>query len=124
MNPDPILARVESWVGRSYADLRCWDLIAEAFALRGTPLRGDLYQILFTAGDTFRTVFDPEPWDVVPVINHRLPIINHVGLYLGESRFIHSVEDQGVVITKLHQQPWSERIVHESGRRAFLRHRR
>jgi len=112
------LTTIRSWVGRSYANLRCWDLIVEAFALRDIKLEGDY----FAALPRFRTVFEPEPWDVVPVANHQLGIVNHVGLFLGDGEYIHSIEGAGVVIHPLTREPFYERIARaRDGRKGFLR---
>lgn len=125
MTTDTHLSTVAGWVGRSYADLPCWQLVREAYRLRGIELPADYYASL----DSFRTVFEPEPWDLVVMCNHRLSIANHVGLYLGEGRLIHSVEDSNVVITPLEREPWWSRVArtrptdeHPQGRRGYLRY--
>jgi len=92
------LATIRGWVGRSFEDIKCWDLVREAYRLRGVELP-DYYTSL---EQNFRTVFEPEPWDVVPICNHRLAIGNHAGLYLGNGAFIHSQEVVGVTIANLY----------------------
>jgi cell wall-associated NlpC family hydrolase len=37
--------------------------------------------------------------------------ITHVGIYLGDNRFIHASTSQGVVVTEIHNSWWSERFV-------------
>jgi cell wall-associated NlpC family hydrolase len=123
---DPRLATIAGWVGRSYAEMRCWDVIRSAYRLRDVNLPSDYYASIAL----FETVFDPEPWDVIAICNHRLAIANHVGLYLGDGEFIHSLEGDGVVIGRLDRAPWRERIArtrptehYPDGRPGFLRFR-
>lgn len=120
---DPILAQVAAWVGRSHAEMSCWQLVHKALVLRGTPIPGDFYTLLLATDGYFTTITEPEPWDIVAIANHRLPLINHVGLYLGAGEFIHSIEDSGVVISRIDRAPWSKRIVTDraTGKQGFLR---
>lgn len=117
-----MLATVASWVGRSHADLNCWDLIRAAYRLRDVELPASYHDALLRG--LFRTVFEPEPWDLIPVCNHRLEIANHVMLYLGAGTVIHSIEDSGVVTQPLLREPWWSRIARERDgerRRGYLR---
>jgi cell wall-associated NlpC family hydrolase len=119
MMTDPNLATVATWVGRSHAAIDCEQLVIDAYKLRGIELPG-LYRAMFKG--MFRTVFDPAPWDLIPVANHRLNIITHVGLYLGNQQAAHSFEESGVVVLPLHREPWFSRIARDaSGRPGFLR---
>jgi len=115
------LATLRSWVGRSYAEMRCWDVVLEAFRLRCVELPYGYAEALERR--LFRTVSDPEPWDVVPICNHELAIVNHVALYIGENLIIQSCEESGVVITPLDREPFWSRIARRrgSGERGYLR---
>jgi cell wall-associated NlpC family hydrolase len=122
MTNDPRLLTVSGWVGRSHADLDCWELVREAFRLRDVKLHASYHEALLNG--MFRTVFEPEPWDLVPISNHRLEIVNHVALYLGDGQIIHSIEDAGVVLHPLTREPWFSRIARERAgdrRKGFLR---
>jgi cell wall-associated NlpC family hydrolase len=119
---DPRLITISGWVGRSYADLDCWELIVAANRLRDVHLPPS-YHVALQQG-LFRTVFEPEPWDLVPVSNHKLEITNHVMLYLGDGLVIHSVQDSNVVSHPITREPWWSRIARERGgerRRGYLR---
>lgn len=122
MKNDPRLTTIAGWVGRSHAELNCWELVRAAFRMRGEQLPASYHEALLKG--MFRTVFEPEPWDLVPVCNHRLEIVNHVALYLGDGQIIHSLEDVGVVAHPLVREPWFSRIARErdgARRKGFLR---
>jgi len=90
----------------------------EAFALRGVKLPGDY----FAALPLFKTVLVAEAWDVIPIANHELGIVNHVGLCLGDDQYIHSVEGAGVVIHPISREPFFSRIAKtRGGHKGFLR---
>jgi cell wall-associated NlpC family hydrolase len=134
------LATATRWVGKTYAEMEalcpraggaplvqwqagmrgCWNLVREAYALRGTPLPEEYHSALDQR--LFRTVFDPAPWDIVPICNHKLPIVTHVALVLPESMILHALESHGVVAQPLTREPWWSRIARdEKRRRGFLR---
>ena len=119
MITDPILSTVAGWVGRSHTEIDCEQLVVDAYKLRGVEFQG-LYRAMFKG--MFRTVFEPQPWDLIPVSNHRLNVITHVGLFLGDDQVIHSFEDSGVVVLPLTREPWFSRIARDAtGRRGYLR---
>lgn len=136
MITDPILLTVSGWVGKTYEEMEalypsnhrsswassygCWALARAAYSLRGVDLPEQYHAALDSR--MFRTVFEPEPLDLVPICNHRLPIVTHVMIYLGDSTVIHAIEDSGVVAHPLTREPWYSRIARdEQGRRGFLR---
>jgi cell wall-associated NlpC family hydrolase len=126
MITDPILLTVSRWVGKTYEEMEalypsnhrngwassygCWALARAAEALRGNELPEQYHAALDAR--MFRTVFELQPWDLIPICNHRLPIVTHVMLYLGDSTVIHAIEDSGVV---------AHPISREKGRRGYLR---
>lgn len=118
------LTIAKSWVGRSHREMDCEQLVVEFHRLLGVEM-GGLYAGLFKG--LFRTVFDPLPGDVVPICNHRLYVMTHGAIYLGDQEVLHSFEDAGVVILPLTREPWFSRIACERlpngsfGRRGFLR---
>jgi hypothetical protein len=139
---DPHLAIVAGWVGRSYAEMEalfprtatgsslqweagmrgCWNLVRAAEALRGNETPEEYHAALDAR--MYRTVFEPEPWDLIPICNHRLQIVTHVTLVLPESLHIHALEDHGVVLQPITREPWWSRVARdENGRRGFLRRR-
>lgn len=52
----------------------------------------------------------PEPGDLVLFAKNSFGHLNHVGLVLGCGRFIHSTKMHGVVIHRLRQMPFHNRI--------------
>jgi hypothetical protein len=111
---------IRSWVGRTYFQQRCWDVIRDAYALRGEKIPAAYAEALERR--MFRTVTEPEPWDIIPICNHELQIVNHVGLYFSDAETFHSFENAGVVCIPLNRQPWFDRIARtRDGRRGYLR---
>lgn len=119
---ESVFKTITGWVGRSYAEMDCWELIRRAYRLREVVLPNHYHAAL--SQGMFRTVFDPEPWDIVPISNHKLEIVNHVALYLGDGQIIHSIEDSNVCVQPLTREPWFSRIARERDgerRKGFLR---
>lgn len=119
---DETIKTILGWVGRSYAEMDCWELIRRAYALRGVDLPQGYHAAL--SQGLFRTVFEPEPFDLIPISNHKLEIVNHVALYLGDGLMIHSVQDSNVVVQPLTREPWWSRIARErdgARRKGYLR---
>jgi cell wall-associated NlpC family hydrolase len=140
MKTDPHLITAAGWVGKSYAEMEalfprkggastvqwqagargCWNLVREAYRLSGVEIPEEYHAALDAR--MFRTVYEPQPWDLVPICNHVLPIVTHVALYLGDSMILHALEAHGVVAQPITREPWWSRIARdEKGRRGFLR---
>jgi cell wall-associated NlpC family hydrolase len=140
MTADPQLAIVAGWVGKSYADMEalfprhggapslqwqagmrgCWNLYRAAESLRGNAIPEEYHAALDAR--LFRTVYELQPWDLIPICNHRLSIVTHVALYFGASLMVHALEVYGVVSQPITREPWWSRIARdESGRRGYLR---
>lgn len=143
------LATASRWVGKTYAEMDaiyprifqprrptapeqaaryaweagargCWSLVRAAFSLRGVEIPEEYHAALDAR--LFRTVFDPQPFDIVPICNHRLPIVTHVALVLPDSLILHALETYGVVAQPLTRDPWWSRIARDrDGRRGYLR---
>lgn len=105
MRHDDTMELVEQWLGLPYSAMRCYDLVARAYALRGVSLPADYMGCL----PMFRTVREPEAWDLVAIKNHAI-VTNHVGLMVTPYLFIHSMEDVGVTIGDVRHERWAERI--------------
>ncbi len=98
------LARI---VGQPYARLNCWELVRFCFGTQGIELP---VAPKTAVGTLFRKLGpdeEPRPWDLMGIRNHEV-LVNHAGIYLGDGRFLHSMEDTGVLISRLAQKPWSE----------------
>ncbi len=153
--PDPHLATVLSWVGKTYAEMDalyprefvprnatpgrrllwaagmrgCWNLVRAETRLRtGIELPEEYHLALDQR--IYRTVFEPQPWDLVPICNHKLPIVTHVMIVLPGLNVIHAIEEAGPIAHPLTREPWWSRIGREViddgqtqtlGRRGYLR---
>ena len=53
---------------------------------------------------------DLRPGDLVFFISLSERIIDHVGLYLGDTQFIHASPSKGVVVSSLHQDYYATRF--------------
>lgn len=91
-----VIERLTKLVGTPYEKLDCWRLVRLAYAAEGVALPDDY----FSAAQTmFRTLRDTETrmaFDVVVIRNHQI-LTNHCGLYLGDGKVLHSMQDSGVV---------------------------
>jgi hypothetical protein len=118
---EQLFATLRTWVGRSYAELKCWDVIVAANKLRGVEIPADYATALERR--MFKTVVDPEPWDVVPICDFATPIVavTHVGLVLDHDDYIQSVENAGLVLTQLFRPLRFGRFATVDGSPAFLR---
>lgn len=132
---DPILAAVAGWVGRSFAELPCWELIREANKLRQVhlpnvteplELPGSYYEALFAG--LLVPIYEPEPWAIVPMREFQPAVVTHVGLLLSNDHLIHSHASSNVSIEPLRRHRIWNRIVREPSaptgvepRRVFLR---
>jgi len=68
-----------------------------------------------TSEDQFRcgkqvTLNDLRPGDLVFFISLRQRIIDHVGLYLGDTQFVHASPSKGVVVSSLRQDYYAARF--------------
>ena len=54
----------------------------------------------------------PEPGDAVAMsLNPIFPgVVQHFGVYLGDSRYIHTLKKVGVIISKINDPAWEKRI--------------
>jgi hypothetical protein len=144
---DRHLATVAGWVGKTYAEMEalfpraatatgvpwmagmrgCWNLVRAAEALRGNEAPEEYHAALDAR--MYRTVYELQPWDLIPICNHRLTIVTHVMLCIDESLAVHALEDTGVISGPVTREPWWSRIAREQlpdwsfGRRGFLRRR-
>ena len=106
--------------GRDLSGLDCWGLTREIYSRFGYDF--PLYEI--SCYDTMNVNQEMErnrafwkqhfpPKIPVPcVITFKIssPVINHVGVFIGEGRFIHTRELTGTVIEKLDSPVWRHRI--------------
>jgi cell wall-associated NlpC family hydrolase len=101
---------LKAWVGREYSDGQCWNVVRDAFReVGGVHLPRGYYD----AAHRFTQVDGPpQGWDVVMLrTNPRAPIlVLHSGLAIDSERFIHAWGALGVVMARLDDSRWSDRI--------------
>jgi cell wall-associated NlpC family hydrolase len=52
---------------------------------------------------------DLQPGDLIFFSSLRRHLVDHVGIYLGEARFVHASASKGVVVSSLHQDYYAKR---------------
>lgn len=108
MKPETI-AKLRPWLG--LRGMTCWGFIRDAYRLDGRALPEDyfgealpLMRIVDAGTETL------EPGDIIVIRNHAFAT-NHCGLMIGGAEFMHSLEDYGVLVSRVDRQPWKDRIV-------------
>jgi len=106
--------------GRGPDTYDCWGLVAEVFRRYGTELQD--YKLcchdykgfykLFIADITTRKRWEYSniPIPAVVAIRFNKPFVNHVGVYIGEFKFLHTREKTGVVIERIDSVLWKSKI--------------
>lgn len=64
----------------------------------------------YNSGDKIRDAWR-EPGDLVFFKNFRGPDIDHVGIYLGNDRFVHASTSKGVIVSDLDEEYYRKRYV-------------
>ena len=106
--------------GRDLSGLDCWGLTREIYSRFGYDF--PLYEIScydivnvnqeMERNRAFWKRHFPPNIPVPSVVTFKIssPVINHVGVFIGEGRFIHTRELTGTVIEKLDSPVWRHRI--------------
>lgn len=107
-------------VGKTFEEYNCWDLAIEIYKRNGKALRG--FDICVDAVKKISAVYDkemtsdhweeikqPEEFCIIPMRVHP-KYISHCGIYIGAGQFIHSLHDQGVIISNLNDPLWKSKI--------------
>jgi cell wall-associated NlpC family hydrolase len=100
---DATRAALLALVGTSYARLDCWDLVREALRV---SLSVELPRDYYASLRFFKVVATPEPLDVLAIRNHPF-VTNHCGIYIGDGRFLHTLENVGAHIARIDAAPWN-----------------
>jgi cell wall-associated NlpC family hydrolase len=103
--------------GRGPEGYDCWGLCLEVFKRHGIELPD--YKIYCYDSAGFFTLFQGalpqwarcDPPEIPSVVTVRLnfPVVNHVGVYIGEGKFLHTRDKTGVVIERLDAPQWRYR---------------
>ncbi len=111
---------MEDLIGTKFEDMNCWDLAIEIYKRNGIKLKG--FDICVDAVKRISSVYDeemssshweeikqPEMLCIIPMRVHP-KYISHCGVYIGAGQFIHSLADQGVIISMLNDPLWKSKI--------------
>lgn len=98
----------------------CWGLCLEVFCRMGkelTDYRVSCYdfEAAFASFDSERAAWIRHEWPDVPTpsvvaIRFNTPNVNHVGVYVGDGKFLHTREKTGVCIERADSPAWRHRI--------------
>lgn len=80
-------------LGKSFSEMKCWDLVVELFKRSGV----DLPTYTELDDKMYQAVREPIRGDVLAFSLYGREL-DHVGIYMGEGRFIHATEGSGVCI--------------------------
>lgn len=121
------MRRVVDLVGAPFADggrgpdsYDCWGLVREVYRRYGVDLpnyTGCCYDFVrfyegFLEERPKWTRHEPPdiPTPAVVAIRFNAPFVNHVGVYIGDGKFLHTREKTGVVIELIRSPAWRRRI--------------
>jgi cell wall-associated NlpC family hydrolase len=104
--------------GRGPDGYDCWGLVCEVFRREGIELRDyklSCYDstgafLLFQEALSSWTRYDPPEVPAVVAIKLNFPAVNHVGVYIGNGKFLHTRDKTGVVIERLDAPQWRHRV--------------
>ena len=106
--------------GRGPESFDCWGLVREVYRRYGINLPDyniGCYDILNVTAEMERNrhywrEHKPPEIPVPSVVAFRVsaPMINHVGIYIGDGKFLHTREKAGAVIESLNSPVWRHRI--------------
>lgn len=96
---------VHDFVGKTWAELPCWDLVVVWYAAQGITLRSYTDYWMSNAPtdaalNEWMPVQEPQKGDIL-AMNLTGRAADHVGIYLGGGKFLHSTEYAGVCIEQL-----------------------
>ena len=106
--------------GRGPDSFDCWGLCLEVFRREGITLRD--YRLCCHDSEGFRGNFEIErpawrrhEWPDIPspavvALRFNTTAVNHVGVYIGDNKFLHTREKTGVVIERVDSPYWKRRI--------------
>ena len=107
--------------GRGPEAYDCWGLCVEVFRRQGVELRDyklcchdsagfdGLFQEALSQWERREEPNIPAPSVVAIRFNHPV-FINHVGVYIGNGRFLHTREKTGVVVERIDSPCWRDRV--------------
>lgn len=97
---------IHDFVGKTWAELPCWELVARYYAAQGITLRPYTdYWMSGAPSDVGRSEWtpvhdEPREGDIL-AMNLTGRTADHVGIYLGGGKFLHSTEYAGVCVEQV-----------------------
>lgn len=114
---------LKAYLGKPYDECDCWDITtlfySEVLNIElnfvsdyGEPgyndeYRNKVYDIINLHKSKFKKVDTPEIGDII--LFNIFGITAHVGIYIGNSRFMHSIKELGCVVETL-QSRWGNKV--------------
>lgn len=92
--------------------LHCLSVVKWAYSKLDIKLSDDYMEML----REFRRTKEPKFMDAVAISVH-FPFVDHIGLYVGDGVFVHALKGHQVMVSKITDEMWKDRI------RGFMRHR-
>lgn len=104
--------------GRGPEGYDCWGLVCEVFRRYGVELPD--YKLCCYDSERFFGLFcgelprwkrcEPPEIPSIMAIKLNFPVVNHVGVYVGDGKFLHAREKTGVVIERVDTPQWRHRV--------------
>jgi cell wall-associated NlpC family hydrolase len=104
--------------GRGPDGYDCWGLAREVFRREGIELRD--YKVCCYDSGAVSTLFledlsqwrrcNPPEVPSIVAIKLNFPAVSHVGVYIGDGKFLHTRDKTGVVIERLDATQWRHRV--------------
>lgn len=99
----------------------CWSFVKDFYKkefdieLNELQVTGDddsnyIYEIYKQESTNWNQIKAPKKHCVLALSNE-YPIVDHVGIYLGDNKFIHNTQKAGVHISKMNDVIWKHKIV-------------
>lgn len=87
------ISNLTDMIGTPFSEMKCWDVVVEVYRRSGISLP----EYTRIQMDEWREVREPMPGSVLVFALYGKNL-DHVGVYLGEGKFIHATEHSGTCI--------------------------
>lgn len=108
--------------GRTLDGLDCWGVVIEVFKITSPDIIIPEVNVSYNDGsfainneadiikNSFIKIISPKIPSIMAIKHHDPIYINHVGVYIGEGKFIHSRVKTGVIIDRVDSPAWKRKI--------------